>query len=312
MRMRRSLPFAALLPLLLAGCDRGGPTSNQSSVMTPEEADNALNEALSVPDEGGGAGANEGALIPPAPGEPGGLPDDRAPLDEAAARIPTSVEASGMIVERWGLALSEGRYDDAARLWRRGSASKAADAADWRRYSEIHVLVGRPEAGGTQTARVPVQIYGRARADGRPFNLIGAMTLARNPDGQKGEAGQLPWLIADAGFQPRGTVRVTPPGEAAAAVRTVPAAYRGRWAGSAAACAREGDDMRLQVTADSLVFYESEGHVTRVDSLPGDRLRVTASYSGEGESWTRTSTLALSGGGDVLTLDGARRVRCRT
>jgi len=309
MRKTWTCPLAALLlPLMLAGCGRGGDeTTNNQTTMTPEEADAALDKALNAVDDGGVA--QPGALIPPAPGEPGGLPDDRTPLNEAAARDPTSLEASGATIERWGLALSEGRYGDAWRLYRdNGRASGKSEAAfadDYRRYSEIHVLVGRPQASGAQAARVPVQVYGRTRADGKPFNLIGTMTLARNGQGQP------PWEIAQASFRREGTVRVAAPGDEAAA-NHVPTAFTGRWAGSASACAQQGDDMRLQVNADSLVFYESEGRISRVDRLPGDRLRVTANYSGEGETWTRTSTLALSGNGDVLTLDGTKRVRCRT
>jgi len=315
MQITRILPLTALLPLALAGCGGGGGASNNQTDMTPEEAAAALDKALNTVDDGDiGPATHEGTLVPPAPGEPGGLPDDREPLDEAAARVPTSVEASGATVERWGLALAEGRYGDAYRMWRdNGRASGMSEAAfadSYRKYSEIHVLVGRPQAGGTQTARVPVQVYGRLREGGRPFNLRGTMTLARNPQGQNGEHGQMPWLIAESGLKPEGTVHVVGGDEAAA--NQLPAAFQGRWASSAADCARQGDDMRLQVKGDSLIFYESEGSVSRVDRLAAGRVRVTARYSGEGETWTRSSTLALSGNGDVLTLDGTRRVRCRT
>ena len=40
-----------------------------------------------------------GELIPPAPGEPGGLPDDRTPLDES--RIdPESIRGVGLVLEQ--------------------------------------------------------------------------------------------------------------------------------------------------------------------------------------------------------------------
>jgi hypothetical protein len=302
----------ALKPaLLLAGCGKEPEATNQSN-MTAAEADAALDEALNgVEDSNILNGAAIGTLVPPAPGEPGGLPDDREPLNESAARVPTSVEASGATIERWGLALGEGRYGDAWRLWRdngrQSGQTQAQFAGDWRKYSEIHVLVGRPETGGTQTARVPVQVYGRLRDGGKPFNLRGMMTLARNPAGQQGEPGQTPWLISASELKPLGTVKIV---DAETEAKSIPVAFRGNWSATRASCDKPGDDMRLSVSADSLVFYESVGKLTSLSRLAPERVRLTAEYNGEGDKWSETSTLTLSRGGDALTIGKVTRVRC--
>ncbi len=104
----RACALAALV--LLAACTRNPQTN--------EAANEALTNVTSVPaDERAAANRSVGTLIPPAPGEPGGLPDDRRPLDESAARNPTSVAASGATIEQFGFALGEQRYGDAYRFW---------------------------------------------------------------------------------------------------------------------------------------------------------------------------------------------------
>ncbi len=305
------------ISLALAGCKVAPDATNNAAQMNNAvAADNALDAALNAADENSSQISPEflGDLQPPSPGEPGGLPDDRTPLNEGAARVPTSVEASGSAIQLWGIALSQGRYGDAYRLW--ADAGKASDmteaqfTAAYRKYSQINVLVGKPEAGGTATARVPVQMYGRLREDGRPFNMVGMMTLSRNPKGQKGEAGQSPWLIAASDLSPRGTVRVIPAGGEASNDGAIPQAFRGNWSSSAAKCGKPGDDMRLTVAGDRLTFYESAGKVTSARPLSPNRLRVSATYSGEGETWSDSATLSLSGDGDTLTIGTVARVRC--
>jgi hypothetical protein len=305
--IERRSASALFLAAMLASCGQEPTASNQTN-MTAAEADIALDAAMNAV-----KGGNEGTLVPPAPGEPGGLPDDRTPLNESAARVPTSVEASGATLERWGLALGAGRFGEAYRLWRdngrQSGMNEAQFTESWRKYSEIHVLIGRPQAGGTQTARVPLQVYGREREGSKPFNLIGMTTLARNPAGQNGEAGQIPWVIAAMDLVPRGTVKIVPP-EGESMAERIPAAFQGRWSQSDASCKRPGDDMRLAVSGNTLTFYESVGKVTALEELSKDRIQVAAAYSGEGSNWAENSTLALSDNGKVLTIDGVRRVRC--
>lgn len=313
MSKRNSCLIATLTALLLAGCGQK-PTAGNQAGMSANEADVALDNALNATEEAANISADyEGTLVPPAPGEPGGLPDDRTPLNESAARIPTNVEASGATIERWGLALGEGRYGDAYRLWRdngRQSGMSEQQFADaYRRYSEIRVLVGRPQSSGPDSVRVPVQMYGRQREGGKPFNLYGTMTLMRNPAGQKGEAGQPAWLITASELKPLGEVKIEPAGADAGAGK-IPVAFRGNWSGSKASCAKAGDDMRLAVSADSLTFYESVGEVTSVKQVAPNRIQLSADYSGEGNTWSENSTLVLADDGNALTIGNMRRVRC--
>lgn len=302
---------AALLALaLLAGCQRQAPEDNQAANVAV-----LVNEALENTIEAKAAASNQtgGVLIPPAPGEPGGLPDDRGPLAEGRARNPGSVEAAGTTIEQFGIALSDGRFADAYRLWeedgKRSGMSEARFTEAYRRYSEIHVLVGRPEASGARSVRVPVQIYGRLKASGKPFNLLGTMSLRRNPRADDGEPGQPSWLIAGADLKPSGAARIVP-AEAAEQSRLIPVGFQGRWSETRAACGKPGDMSRLTIDRDRLIFYESEGKVTGIALLGLDEIRVDARYEGEGESWSKRSRLRLADGGQALTLDGMKRVRC--
>ena len=305
--IRRISSVGALAALALLAACKDQPAANEN-----EAIDNAALNITEIPADEDAAANMSGSLVPPAPGEPGGLPDDRRPLNESAARNPASVEASGNVVQLWGLALSDGRYGDAYRFWaqdgKQSGMTEAQFADAYRKYSEVHVLVGRPEAGGTQTVRVPVQMYGRLKADGQPFNLYGMMTLARNPEGQKGEPGERPWLIAASELKPMGEVKIEGGSAAAGAAHVIPAGFLGRWSETQASCAKPGDMSRLTIYADTLVFYESQGKVTAVRQTGPDEIRIDARYQGEGESWSRSSQLRLADKG--LVLDGTKRVKC--
>lgn len=183
---------------------------------TPDEPLNAPVESLQEPDraippEPGtmpapGPEARMGELIPPAPGEVGGLPDDREPLDES--RIdPESIRGAGLVVEQYAMALEEGRYLDAFAQWGdEGAASGLtgdAFAQSLMKYEEIHVLIGRPaENGASDKAVVPVQMYGRM-VGGSPFNTVGPVFLERGDTD-----GGAPWVITDSALKPAGTVEI--------------------------------------------------------------------------------------------------------
>lgn len=142
-------------------------------------------------------------LIPPAPGEIGGLPDDRTPLDERPID-PASVRGAGLVLERFGNALEMGDYATAYQSWRENGRATGMTLDQYRaanaKYASMEVLIGKPQSGGTQTAVVPVQIYGRL-AGGKPYNLRGPIVLARTGRTDR------PWAISDSDLKPLGSVR---------------------------------------------------------------------------------------------------------
>lgn len=99
----------------------------------------------------------------------------------------------------------------------------------------------------------------------------------------------------------------------ASAPGTIPAALRGHWTGVNDACGDRSSDLELTVTPKSLIFHESVGTVTDVAPGPDGRVRVTASFTGEGDSWTRKVELRPSANGRELTMinDGAAVTRKR-
>jgi hypothetical protein len=90
---------------------------------------------------------------------------------------------------------------------------------------------------------------------------------------------------------------------------TIPAAFHGRWSANAVDCENEGDVTRLTISPRELRFYESSADVTAVSGTD-QAISVSARYTGEGETWDATRTLALSDDGSSLTVDGMPRVRC--
>lgn len=91
----------------------------------------------------------------------------------------------------------------------------------------------------------------------------------------------------------------------------IPARFQGRYASTAAACAQQGDESQLQLLAQRVVFHESSGSVTAVQTN-GDAIAITAQLTGEGETWERTSRFRLEEGDSALAdvEHGMRRVRC--
>lgn len=104
-----------------------------------------------------------------------------------------------------------------------------------------------------------------------------------------------------------------PPRPSAAAEITMPDAFRGEWASSAAECGSAAEG-RLRIGRDAITFYESEGAVTRVVMQDPREASVELRLSGEGETWTDARRFRLSEDGRTLTdLSGPTpfpRIRC--
>ena len=172
-----------LVPLLLVGGCAAPPASSPSASSPP---------------------ASSSAVVTPAPGTPGGLPDDRTPLVEPKGPIdPKSPEAAGQLVQRYGGLLEQRKFGEAWRLWGgEGAASglsEARFAAAYAMYSSIHSQVGKPfdeeGAAGSIYIQVPFQLSGTLKSGG-PFNLIGAIMLRRVNGVDGATPAQLRWHVA--------------------------------------------------------------------------------------------------------------------
>lgn len=158
--------------------------------------------AASVPD------GLEEPLVPPAPGAPGGLPDDRTPISEAPA-APDSAQGAAHVVERYYALIGEGKYKPAWQMWRAGGAGSRLTPTDFAdsfsEFSEYHANIGAPgriDAGaGQRYVTVPVQVYARLKQTRKPYYAIGSVTLQRS-DVDGGTDAQKVWRIQQVALKP--------------------------------------------------------------------------------------------------------------
>lgn len=198
-------------PATPAGSLGGAATSDVTSDDTaPADAGTVPSAAASVPASG------TTALDPPAPGEVGGLPDDRTVVAEGKIDPKTPQGASARL-QNYAALLEQGKYDEAFAFWGDGGKasgmSKAAFAANFAKYSEVHALIGGPQdpegAAGSTYVTVPMQLYGRLKAGGT-FNMVGPVTMRRVNDVPGATPAQLQWHITDAKLKSAGRVKEVP------------------------------------------------------------------------------------------------------
>lgn len=194
--MRGPIKAAMLLSLLLvAACDG----REESAIDNLANGANAVQVENNVRAE---AMAVMEPLDPPAPGTPGGLPVDPAPISEGAI-TPDSAQGAAQVVQGYYGLLEEKRFVDAQDLWNPtgaiGSQDDAHFAARFRGFGEIHANIGAPSepegAAGSLYVTVPVQVYGRLAANGRPWNVLRQVTLRRVNDVPGSSVEQRRWHI---------------------------------------------------------------------------------------------------------------------
>ncbi|CAN5365314.1 hypothetical protein BH10PSE12_BH10PSE12_27880 [soil metagenome] len=145
-------------------------------------------------------------LQPPAPGQPGGLPSEPTPAVEGTID-PQSAQGAAQLVQGYYGLLEEKRFADAQKLWGEhsdyGRQDPAGFAARFAAFSEIHANVGSPgdaEGGaGSIYVIVPVQIYARVAATGKPWYALRAVNLRRVNDVDGSTQAQRSWHIAQIG-----------------------------------------------------------------------------------------------------------------
>lgn len=87
-----------------------------------------------------------------------------------------------------------------------GAPAEAEFIAAYDKYGEIHSEVGAPGqsegAAGSIYIEVPFRLYGTLK-DGKPFNLVGPITLRRVNDVDGSTEEQRQWHIVRSGLKPR-------------------------------------------------------------------------------------------------------------
>ena len=72
----------------------------------------------------------------------------------------------------------------------------------------------------------------------------------------------------------------------------IPVSFRGSWDYERGTCAPESD-LRLDVEANAITFYESYGELIRVERIDPFAVSLELEMSGEGETWTQALDLRL-------------------
>lgn len=149
-------------------------------------------------------------LVPPSPGTPGGLPSTATPESEDAVD-PKGAQGAAQVVQGYYGLLEERRFDDAQDLWNQQSVIGAEDdvrfAARFRGFSEIHANVGAPGkiegAAGSLFVTIPVQVFGRIAANGKPWYILRQVVLRRVNDVPGSSEADRRWHIESIGsYQP--------------------------------------------------------------------------------------------------------------
>lgn len=101
------------------------------------------------------------------------------------------------------------------------------------------------------------------------------------------------------------TPAATTPTVAPNAAAAIPARFRGVWDNEAGSC-DPTSDLRLEIGANQIEFYESLGMVGAVTIESPDEVVVDLAMEGEGEKWTVQNRYALKNGGKTLTPSDAK------
>jgi hypothetical protein len=105
------------------------------------------------------------------------------------------------------------------------------------------------------------------------------------------------------------------PAPAASPIAAFPAAFQGRWGMVPNDCDPDMADVAkglMVVSADALKFYESRAKVGKLEQLTPNAIKGTLDYAGEGQTWSKQTTLTLQDDGKTLVREEADPVLTNT
>lgn len=133
---------------------------------------------------------------PPAPGTPGGLPDDRRPVADGNRDL-LGPPGAASALETYVVNVEGKHWTRAHQQWGDDKSAIAFERR-WRDASEVHAMIGTPGdtdgAAGSIYCEVPVQFYG-TRLDGSRFNSVGKAVMRRINGVDGATPRQLSWHI---------------------------------------------------------------------------------------------------------------------
>ncbi|RIX32254.1 hypothetical protein [Sphingomonas edaphi] len=140
-------------------------------------------------------------------GQPDGHPATRSPVSEGVIDS-KSAQGAGHVLQRFGALLEQRDFADARTLWSDGGTASGLTETEfiaaYNKYAEIHSNVGAPGrpqgAAGSIYIDVPFRLYGTLK-DGKPFNLVGPITLRRINEVDGSTEEQRRWHIARSGLK---------------------------------------------------------------------------------------------------------------
>jgi hypothetical protein len=90
--------------------------------------------------------------------------------------------------------------------------------------------------------------------------------------------------------------------DSTAAAPVIPAAFRGRWGMVPDDCTSTRGDAKglIIVDEDSINFFESQATLTKVTGNFPENFTGTFAFTGEGENWTNSQNLKLTGSSNTL------------
>jgi hypothetical protein len=184
--MKIALTLLAVSVLALAACDQKRPDAPSAPDAKPVPAETPTAPTESYP-----------AVDPPAPGTPGGFPDDRTPISEAPF-TPESPNGAADVVQVYAANLGARKYAEAYALLRNPTMSLVEFSQSFDKYYQYNMQVGAPGqmegAAGSSYIEVPVLIYGRLKT-GTVVNELGSATLRRVNDVPGSTPEQRLWRI---------------------------------------------------------------------------------------------------------------------
>ena len=91
-------------------------------------------------------------------------------------------------------------------------------------------------------------------------------------------------------------------GDSTAGALLIPAAFRGRWGMAPDDCTSTRGDAKglIIVDEDSIKFFESQATLTKVTGSFPENFTGTFAFTGEGENWTNSQNLKLTGSSNTL------------